>query len=309
MAHKAGYTAVMSHRSGETEDSTIADLAVATNCGQIKTGSLARSDRTAKYNQLLRIEEELGAQAQYAGRDGAQGAALSARYRAGFGYTEWSNLERRWTGSNHDVLNRPGSRGREDRHPRRARPGDAKPQRVRGRVGRCRARQRAPFYHLVFDRVFPDDVYATMLRAMPEASDYRPMHGRAKGHDLEDGTHTRVKIDLFPEYIRHLPPEKRAIWDLVGRALCSDEVKQAFVRMLAPGLKRRFGDDYAKVGMYPIPILTRDIPGLPDHAAHRHAVEGHHGAALPAERQLDRVTSARSSTTGCRTAACRNTPR
>jgi len=68
MAHKAGYTAVMSHRSGETEDATIADLAVATNCGQIKTGSLARSDRTAKYNQLLRIEGELGAQAQYAGR-------------------------------------------------------------------------------------------------------------------------------------------------------------------------------------------------------------------------------------------------
>jgi enolase len=67
MAHKAAYTAVMSHRSGETEDSTIADLAVATNCGQIKTGSLARSDRLAKYNQLLRIEEELGAQAQYAG--------------------------------------------------------------------------------------------------------------------------------------------------------------------------------------------------------------------------------------------------
>ncbi len=68
MAHKAGYTAVMSHRSGETEDSTIADLAVATNCGQIKTGSLARSDRTAKYNQLLRIEEELGDQARYGGR-------------------------------------------------------------------------------------------------------------------------------------------------------------------------------------------------------------------------------------------------
>ena len=72
-AHKAGYTAVMSHRSGETEDSTIADLAVATNCGQIKTGSLARSDRTAKYNQLLRIEEELGPQAKYGGR-----AALKA---------------------------------------------------------------------------------------------------------------------------------------------------------------------------------------------------------------------------------------
>jgi enolase len=68
MAHKASYTAVMSHRSGETEDATIADLAVATNCGQIKTGSLARSDRTAKYNQLLRIEEELGPHAVYLGR-------------------------------------------------------------------------------------------------------------------------------------------------------------------------------------------------------------------------------------------------
>jgi len=68
MAHKAGYTAVMSHRSGETEDSIIADLAVATNCGQIKTGSLSRSDRLAKYNQLIRIEEELGAAARYAGK-------------------------------------------------------------------------------------------------------------------------------------------------------------------------------------------------------------------------------------------------
>ena len=68
LAHRNSYTSVMSHRSGETEDSTIADLAVATNCGQIKTGSLARSDRTAKYNQLLRIEEELGDQAVYAGK-------------------------------------------------------------------------------------------------------------------------------------------------------------------------------------------------------------------------------------------------
>ena len=67
IAHRAGYTAVMSHRSGETEDATIADLAVATNCGQIKTGSLARSDRLAKYNQLIRIEEELGEAAVYAG--------------------------------------------------------------------------------------------------------------------------------------------------------------------------------------------------------------------------------------------------
>ena len=78
MAHRAGYRAVMSHRSGETEDSTIADLAVATNCGQIKTGSLARSDRLAKYNQLIRIEQSLGHQARYAGR-----AALKALAKAG----------------------------------------------------------------------------------------------------------------------------------------------------------------------------------------------------------------------------------
>jgi enolase len=69
MAHRAGFTSVMSHRSGETEDTTIADLAVACDCGQIKTGSASRSDRIAKYNQLLRIEEELGKTARYAGRD------------------------------------------------------------------------------------------------------------------------------------------------------------------------------------------------------------------------------------------------
>lgn len=68
MAHRAGYTSVTSHRSGETEDATIADIAVATNSGQIKTGSLSRSDRMAKYNQLLRIEEELGDNAQFYGR-------------------------------------------------------------------------------------------------------------------------------------------------------------------------------------------------------------------------------------------------
>jgi enolase len=77
LAHRAGYRAVMSHRSGETEDATIADLAVATNCGQIKTGSLARSDRLAKYNQLLRIEQALGNDARYAGR-----AALAALARS-----------------------------------------------------------------------------------------------------------------------------------------------------------------------------------------------------------------------------------
>jgi len=124
-----------------------------------------------------------------------------------------------------------------------------------------------PFFHLEFDRVFPDEIYAQILRLMPESRDYRPMHGRSKGHDLEDGTHTRVKIDLFPEYIRNLPPEKRALWDVVGRALTSDKVRQAFIRRLAPGLEKRFGKDFAKVGMYPIPILTRDIPGylIPPH--------------------------------------------
>jgi len=124
-----------------------------------------------------------------------------------------------------------------------------------------------PFYHLVLDRVFPEDIYAAMLANMPEAADYRPMHGRSKKLDLADGTHTRVKIDLFPEYIRHLKPEKRAVWDIVGAALCSAAVREAFVRRLAPALERRFGPGYVKVGMFPIPVLTRDIPGyrIPPH--------------------------------------------
>jgi hypothetical protein len=118
-----------------------------------------------------------------------------------------------------------------------------------------------PFYHLELDRVFPDDTYARMISAMPNAADYRPLPGRNRGNIREDGSSTRVKIDLFPEYIRHLADEKRAIWDVVGRALCSSEVQEAFVRGLAPGLKRRYGDDFEKVGMYPIPVLTRDVPG------------------------------------------------
>jgi enolase len=79
LAHRSGYTAVMSHRSGETEDTTIADLAVATNCGQIKTGAPARSDRVAKYNQLLRIEEDLGAVAHYPGRKAFAALGVAAR--------------------------------------------------------------------------------------------------------------------------------------------------------------------------------------------------------------------------------------
>ena len=118
----------------------------------------------------------------------------------------------------------------------------------------------APFFHLQFDRVFPDDVYAAMLRDMPGGSDYRALPGRNNVNILEDGSSTRVKIDLLPEYLRSLPAEKRELWDVVGRALCSEEVKTAFIRRLAPGLKRRFGDGYGEVGMFPIPTLTRDIP-------------------------------------------------
>jgi hypothetical protein len=70
-----------------------------------------------------------------------------------------------------------------------------------------------------------------------------------------------VKIDLFPEYIRHLPPEKRGIWQVIGQALCSPALRDAFVRRLGPALERRFGAGYANIGMYPIPVLTRDIPG------------------------------------------------
>lgn len=124
-----------------------------------------------------------------------------------------------------------------------------------------------PFFHLELDRIFPEDVYAQILELKPSAADYRPMNGRSKGLDLADGTHTRVKIDLFPEYIRHLPRPKREFWRLVGKALTSDTVCQAFVRRLAPGLVRRFGPGFAAVGMYPVPVLTRDIPGywIPPH--------------------------------------------
>jgi hypothetical protein len=126
---------------------------------------------------------------------------------------------------------------------------------------------KGPFYHLELNRIFPDDVYSAMLQAMPDASDYRPMHGRSKVLDLADGTHTRVKIDLFPEYIRHLPPEKLGVWQVVGAVLRSSSVRDAFRKMLAPALERRFGKDFASVGMYPIPILTRDVTGysIPPH--------------------------------------------
>ena len=119
-----------------------------------------------------------------------------------------------------------------------------------------------PFYHLQFDRVFPPAFYAEMLRTMPDETDYRPMSGKSKmGSGRPDGKPTRTKIDLFPEYIRHLPAEKFLVWDVVGHALRSDEVKSAIMQKLGPGLRKRFGENFANVGMYPVPILTRDIPG------------------------------------------------
>jgi hypothetical protein len=120
----------------------------------------------------------------------------------------------------------------------------------------------APFHHLRFDRIFPDDFYAQMLEAMPVAEDYRAMSGKSKiGSGRPDGRPTRTKIDLFPEYIRHLPPKKRAVWDVASRILRSKELNAAFVQRLAPGLRARFGENFARVNMYPVPILTRDIPG------------------------------------------------
>jgi hypothetical protein len=117
-----------------------------------------------------------------------------------------------------------------------------------------------PFYHLQFDHVFPEDIYAAMLREMPSNADYRALPGRNNVNILADGSATRIKIDLFPEYIRNLSGPKRELWDLVGRALCSDEVRDAFVERLAPALERRFGAGYKEIGMFPIPILTRDVP-------------------------------------------------
>lgn len=113
-----------------------------------------------------------------------------------------------------------------------------------------------PFHHLQIRDVFPADVYAAMLEAMPEARDYRRMSGRAREAKV-----TRTKIDLFPECIRHLPKAKRGVWDVVGEALCSAPVREAWRKRLAPGLERRFGGVYREVPMYPVPILTRDIAG------------------------------------------------
>ena len=133
-----------------------------------------------------------------------------------------------------------------------------------------------PFYHLEFDRVFPDDIYAAMLAAMPPARQYRPMSGPSErrallykiapmvqkwGRALPNNLYSRVKLDLYPQTTRQLLPEQRAVWTVVSRALCSERVATALLSRLAPGLRRRFGADFAKVAMYPLPILVRDVPG------------------------------------------------
>jgi hypothetical protein len=118
-----------------------------------------------------------------------------------------------------------------------------------------------PFLHLRLTDFFPADVYAAMREAMPVAQDYRPMSGRTRYTRTADGGGTRTKIDLFPEYIRHLPAAKRPVWHAVGSALCSAQLREAFRRRLAPGLEKRFGERFRSIRMYPIPILTRDVPG------------------------------------------------
>ncbi len=119
----------------------------------------------------------------------------------------------------------------------------------------------APFYHIEFDQFFPTEVYRDLIETMPDASEYRPMSGRSSYSNHAAATPTRVKIDLFPEYVRYLPPDKRRVWGETGRALRSPALQQAFVERLAPGLARRFGSDHAKQRFFPIPVLTRDITG------------------------------------------------
>jgi len=119
----------------------------------------------------------------------------------------------------------------------------------------------SPFLYLALEKIFPEDVYAAMLRAMPSVDDYRAMSGRSKSARREDGSPTRVKMDLFPEFIRHLPAAKRQVWAEVGFALRSDALRLAFVERLATALQRRFGPQFALLGHYVTPILTRDSAG------------------------------------------------
>lgn len=116
---------------------------------------------------------------------------------------------------------------------------------------------REPFAHIRLAEVFPPGLYSQMLDAMPARDDYRRMSGRARSPRAD----VRTKLDLLPEWIGNLPPDKRRVWEVIGHALCSAPVREAFMRRLAPGLEKRFGPVHARVDMYPIPVLTRDVPG------------------------------------------------
>jgi hypothetical protein len=124
-----------------------------------------------------------------------------------------------------------------------------------------------PFFHLVLDNIFPDDIYAEMQELMPSANHFRALAGRGNVNIRDDGSATRVKVDLFPEYLRHLEGRRKELWNLIGAALCSDEVRDAFVEKLEPGLRRRFGSAYKASDFFPIPMLTRDTSGyrIPEH--------------------------------------------
>jgi hypothetical protein len=132
-----------------------------------------------------------------------------------------------------------------------------------------------PFPHLEMNNILPDDVYKAMIATMPESADFRPMSTRRKTTTRQDGTPTRFKIDLLPEQIWRLPAEKRKVWGPVGRALCSAELRAAFVERLTPGIEHRLGPGFSPIGFFPIPILTRDIPGYaiqPHTDTHRKAI-------------------------------------
>jgi hypothetical protein len=117
-----------------------------------------------------------------------------------------------------------------------------------------------PFHHLQMRDVFPPDVYAAMLGSMPAEETYRPMSGRAREARGPDGVPTRTKIHLLPEFTDTMAPAQRDVWGAVGRALCSPAVRAALASRFASVLEKRFGPG-REVDMYPIPILTRDVPG------------------------------------------------
>lgn len=162
-------------------------------------------------------------------------------------------------------------------------------QHVVGAISRAEAASE-PFAHLRLADVFPPDVYAAMVSSMPGDDVYRPMSGRARESRDPEGRPTRIKLDLFPEFVRHLPSGARETWDVVGRALCDPLVRDAFRDRLSAGLVKRFGEAYRTAGLYPIPILTRDVAGYrigihPDTRRKAITVQLY----LPADRSIEHV--------------------